>query len=267
MSSDPIPQWQLPTGVSRGTWDYLHATHIADDYDAFFAYNQLFELDEQVVARYFHPPGLVADLGCGTGRALIPLVRRGCKGLAVDLSAEMLRNVREKLEAENLAIECLQANLCELDPIADASVDYAMCLFSTLGMVKGRENRQKVLAHVRRMLKPGGLFVLHVHNYWFNVYDPGGPWWFINSYLRSWYDKQWEAGDKYFEYRAIPNMYLHVFTRRELRRALRTAGFDIIEWIPLDVTRNRPLRAKWLAEGLRANGWIVVCRKGGGDAA
>jgi hypothetical protein len=110
------------------------------------------------------------------------------------------------------------------------------------------------------MLKPGGLFVLHVHNYWFNVYDPGGPWWFLKSYARSWYDKQWEAGDKYFEYRAIPNMYLHVFTRRELRRAIRAAGFSIVEWIPLDVTRNRQLRCSWLLEGLRANGWIAVCR-------
>ena len=56
-------------------------------------------------------------------------------------------------------------------------------LFSTLGMIRGRENRQRVLNHVRRILKPGGLFVVHVHNLWYNLYDPGGPWWLVKNLL------------------------------------------------------------------------------------
>lgn len=260
MSTKQLPQWQLPTGVTRGTWDYARAPHIADEYDAYFSANRLFELDEQVLVRHFTPPGLVADLGCGSGRALVPMIRRGLSGLAIDLSEEMLRVVRAKAEQEQLDITCLQANLVELDDVADGAVDYAMCLFSTLGMIRGRENRQQSLAHVRRIVKPSGVFVLHVHNWWYNLYDPLGPWWLIGGGVRSMFDAQMERGDKFFEYRGIPNMFLHVFTRREIRGALKRAGFRIIEWIPLDPRRHRELRWPWLCESLRANGWIIVCK-------
>ena len=259
MSQRHVPQWQLPAGVSRGTWDYAHAAHIADEYDAYFSENRLFVFDEQVLARHFAPPGTVADLGCGSGRALVPLARRGLSGLAIDLSDDMLRVVQAKAEAEHLDITCVKANLVELDAVEDDSVEYAMCMFSTLGMVQGSENRNRVLAGARRIIKPGGKFVLHIHNWWYNLYDGGGPWWLIGNALRSTFSRKLERGDKFFEYRGIPNMYLHVFTRREIRRALRRAGFRIVEWIPLDPTRHRELRRKWFAESLRANGWIIVC--------
>ena len=29
------PTWQLPPGVSRGTWDYVHRDSIATEYDTF----------------------------------------------------------------------------------------------------------------------------------------------------------------------------------------------------------------------------------------
>ena len=104
MASSADPHWQLPPGVSRGSWDYIRSPHIAEQYDEFFAENRLFEFDERELARILPSHGLVADLGCGTGRALLPLVRRGMQGLAIDLSAEMLAIVAEKAEAEDLPI-------------------------------------------------------------------------------------------------------------------------------------------------------------------
>jgi ubiquinone/menaquinone biosynthesis C-methylase UbiE len=258
MADAPLPQWKLPTGVTRGLWEYVHSKPVAFDYDAYFAQNQLFEFDQQVIARHFSKPGLVADLGCGTGRALVPLCRRGFRGLAIDLSENMLAVVREKAAREKLPIECIHTNLVELN-LPDASVDYALCLFSTLGMIHGRANRQKVLEHTRRMLKPGGVFVLHVHNYWYNLYDPGGPSWLIKNYLRGKLVRDIEPGDKYFNYRGVHNMFLHVFTRKELTQCLREAGFHIRETIPLHATRKRELRLPWLLSSLRANGWIVAC--------
>jgi SAM-dependent methyltransferase len=260
MSKTQPPQWQLPPGVTRGTWEYAHADHIADDYDAYFAHTELFALDEAVIRRHFTTAGLVADLGCGTGRALVPLARRGFRGLAIDLSEPMLRNVREKAAREYLDIMCLKANLVELDVVGDGSVDYCLSLFSTLGMIRGQANRQKALAHARRILRPGGKFVLHVHNYWYNLYDPGGPWWVVGNLWQSLARRDVERGDKFFFYRGVNNMFLHVFTYGELKRALRCAGFRIIETIHLDPVRRKALRYSWLMGNLRANGWIVVCQ-------
>jgi ubiquinone/menaquinone biosynthesis C-methylase UbiE len=261
-----IPHWQLPPGVSHGTWEYAHRESIADDYDDYFASNSLFEFDQALLAEEFQPPGLVADLGCGTARALVPLVQAGHRGLAIDLSDPMLTIVEEKAADGELDIECLQANLVELTSalVADQSVDYAMCMFSTLGMIRGHANREQVLANTFRMLKPGGKFVVHVHNFWFNLRDPGGPWWVVSNLVQAAMRRNLEAGDKYFLYRGVPDMYLHVFRPRELRRLFQGAGFRIRRWVPLEVTRRHALKHPWLLESLRANGWIVVGEKARG---
>ncbi len=255
----PIPEWKLPVGVTPGVMDYAESAAIAQDYDDYHALNPLFEFEEQVLAEEFDPPGLVADLGCGSGRALLPLVRAGHRGLAVDLSEKMLDVVREKAAIDVLDIRCLQANLVELDGVQDQSVDYAMCLFSTLGMIRGRANRRQALRHMQRILRPGGKLVLHVHNYWYNLRDGDGPWWVMKNLASSAWRGDLEPGDKYFPYRGLPNFFLHVFRERELRADLRTANLTVQRWLPLEVQRRHALRAPWFLPALRANGWIVVC--------
>jgi len=260
LSSSNRPEWQLPAGVPRSVWQYSRKEAIAEQYDEYFALNRLFEFDEQVLARYFTRPGLVVDLGCGTGRALVGLARRGFRGLGIDLSLPMLRIVAEKARQENLPISALQANLVELSCLRSRSADYAVCLFSTLGMVRGRENRHRVLLHARRILKPDGLFVMHAHNFWYNLFDPAGRRWLLGHLPTVCCRRGLERGDKFFHYRGIPQMFLHTFTRRELIRALVRAGFRVEQLIPLAVTRQRPLRCPRLLGRFRANGWIVVCR-------
>lgn len=259
MQAFGLPQWRLPRGVTRGVWQYTQADHIAEGYDDYFALNRLFEFDEQVLARHFSRPGLVVDLGCGTGRALVGLARRGFRGLAVDLSPAMLHIVAEKAKSEDLPIHLLRANLVELDCLRSRSADYGVCLFSTLGMIRGRENRHRLLLHARRILKPGGLFVLHVHNLWYNLFNPAGRRWLLGHLPAVLLGRRLELGDKFFYYRAIPQMYLHTFTRRELVRALGRAGFRIRELIPLNTDRQKPLARPWFFGRVRANGWIAVC--------
>ncbi|WP_146431843.1 class I SAM-dependent methyltransferase [Blastopirellula retiformator] len=259
MAGKSQPRWQLPSGVTRGTMDYVESPAIADDYDEYFAFSDLFQFDEAVVAESIPPTGLVADLGCGTARALVPLVRRGNRGLAVDLSAEMLRVVAEKAKLDDLDITCVQANLVDLSAIETNSVDHAICLFSTLGMIHGAENRAAFLTHVKRILKPGGKFVVHVHNFWFNLFEPSGFSWVMLHLFRSYVRKWHERGDKYYHYRNIPNFFLHVFSRGELLRALKAPGLEIDRVVPLAMNRQNRLRASWLFGGLRASGWIVVC--------
>jgi SAM-dependent methyltransferase len=253
------PQWQLPTGVTRGVWEYTRSQQIAEEYDEYFAENRLFEFDEQVLARYLRRPGVVVDLGAGTGRALVSLARRGFHGIAIDLSPHMLRIVAQKARLENLPIQCLQANIVDLDCLADHSADYVLCLFSTLGMIRGRQHRRRALDHARRILKPGGLFVIHVHNFWFNLFDPLGRRWLMHHFCDKLRHKDVEWGDKFFHFHDIPQMFLHTFKQKELRAILARSGLKIRRWIPLSADRQRPLTRPWLFGRLRANGWIVVC--------
>src|SRR5439155_16310661 len=117
-----------------GLWDYLHDPAVARGYDAALAGSALLRADLDFVGRHCPRPGRLIDLGCGTGRLLVPFARRGFWVLGVDLSAEMLKVAREKAGAEGVAVHLLRANLTELGCVRDATFDYAACLFSPPGM-------------------------------------------------------------------------------------------------------------------------------------
>jgi SAM-dependent methyltransferase len=264
VTGDPSrrPQWQLPAGVPRGVWEYSQAQHIAEQYDEYFSQSPLFAFDEEVLGQYFRQPGLVIDLGCGTGRALVSLARRGFPGLGVDLSLSMLRIVADKARQERLPIATLQANLVELDCIADSVADYATCLFSTLGMIRGRSQRVQFLRHVRRILKRGGLLVVHVHSFWHNLYNPLGRRWLLTQAVNALRHRDVQWGDKFFTAHGIAQMFLHTFRQGEFVGELRRAGFTVSRLIRIDVDRQRPLRHPWWFGRLRAAGWIAVCQAG-----
>jgi SAM-dependent methyltransferase len=253
------PDWQLPPGVTPGGWQYTEARFIAEDYDRYFAEHGLLHLDMEIARRHIARPGTLVDLGCGTGRALLPWIREGYRGIAVDLSQAMLDVVRRKAEAEGLPVMAVRGNLVELDFLQDASVDYAICFFSTLGMIEGDEHRLAALRHVRRILRPSGTFILHVHNYWHNFWMPQGRSWLLGNWIRSCMGRA-PRGDKRYDYRGIRNFFLHVFTRGELRRLLRDSGLHATHWYPVNAHGDALLSRPWLAGNWRAQGWIVVCQ-------
>ena len=96
--------WQLPAGVSRGTWDYVTESAIAADYDRFHAGHPLLELDMRLIAEHLGPLAIrsdgsrriAVDFGCGTGRNLVPLAEQGWRVVGVDLSLDMLGEYRTK---------------------------------------------------------------------------------------------------------------------------------------------------------------------------
>src|SRR5947209_19991303 len=119
MDTPPRPDWQLPAGVNRGLWDYVQDAEVARGYDARLAGTPLLEADRRFVERHCPRPGRLLDLGCGTGRLLIPLALRGYWVLGVDLSAEMLAVAQEKARAAGAAVHLLRANLTELAILGD----------------------------------------------------------------------------------------------------------------------------------------------------
>src|SRR6266851_5873771 len=230
-----VPDWRLPPGVSRGLWDYLHDRSVARNYDQNLAGSTLLAVDQRFAERFFDRPGRLIDLGCGTGRLLIPFARRGCWVLGVDLSEEMLKQVGERAARHGVVVHRLKANLVELEGLTDQAFDYAACLFSTLGMIHGAEQRQRVIDHAYRLLRPGGRFVLHVHNRWFNFWDPQGRRWLVWDLLQSLIQGK-PGGDRLMPvHQGIAGLTLHLFTRREAERMLKKAGFRLLEVRPVSL--------------------------------
>ncbi|MCS7046684.1 MAG: class I SAM-dependent methyltransferase [Gemmataceae bacterium] len=255
-----VPDWRLPPGVSRAMWDYLHDPSVARSYDSQVADTPLLHHDRAFVVKHCRRPGRFVDLGCGTGRIALAMAQLGHRVLAVDLSAEMLTIVGEKAAAAGVAIDRIQANLVELDALADASFDYAACLFGTLGMLVGTEPRRRFITQVRRLLRPGGVFVLHVHNRWFHLGTRAGRRLLLGNWWRSCTGRGVVGDFAMPPHQGLGSITMHLFTRREIVGLLRRCGFAIIEVRPLSVRSHGCLTAPWWFGRLRAYGYLIAAQ-------
>ena len=98
------------------------------------------------------------ELACGTGRHAFELEALGYSLLATDYSEDLLAVARRKAKDRGSAVEFQYADMRDLDLDA-APFDAAICLFDAIGYVQTDAAIAKVLAGVRRHLRPDGLFV------------------------------------------------------------------------------------------------------------
>ena len=260
-----LPDWQLPPGVTRSLWEFANDPAIARDEDQHLSDSPLLDFDQQILRRWLTTPGDLLDLGCGTGRHLVELVRLGWRCTGVDLSIESLRVAQERTIAAGLEVKLVRGNLCDLSFLPENSFDAALLLFGTLGMVSGAACRQAVLRQVHDLLRPSGYLVLHVHNLWRHAASPAGRRWLLRDLSKRLRGNP-TAGDSQYDYRGIPRMYHHSFTRSEIKRALTEANLHVVEMIPLapssDDTTARG-DEMWLGlrgpfVNFRATGWLIL---------
>ncbi|HEY6091913.1 MAG TPA: class I SAM-dependent methyltransferase, partial [Gemmatimonadales bacterium] len=110
--------------------------------------------------------GPALEIGCGTGRILIPTARAGVTITGLDGSTEMLARARAKLAAEPAPVR-QRATLVQAD-MRDFELGARFALitapFRVVQHLITAEDQQRFLAAVRRHLAPGGRLVFDVFN-------------------------------------------------------------------------------------------------------
>jgi len=250
----------LDGGISPALHDYLQRREIAMQYDSYFRGMTLFQLDTCVLDALFREKGRLLDLGCGTGRHLLHFARRGFDVTGVDLSLHMIDVARRKLEAEGLAAKFVTGNFCDLSDLESGSFDYAISMFSTLGMVRRRRNRVRAVAEAARVLRPGGTFVVHAHNLLHSWGIPGGTARLARTLLNS-LTGRGELGDVTIDpYRGVRNMFLHCYRCGELASDLGEGGLGVQRMLYINEARDGLLNGLFLRRYL-ANGFIAIAGK------
>ena len=110
----------------------------------------------------------------------------------------------------------IQANLCRLGCFPDQGFDYALSMFSTLGMIRGRASRRRALAEAGASCGRAAGLALHVHNLWLNLRHPQGRSWLLGQAWRALFDAS-RLGDRRMNYRGIPGMHVHLYRWGELK--------------------------------------------------
>lgn len=163
---------------------------------------------------YIRKNNKVLDLGCGNGRFVNIIKEKGGEYFGCDVS-ESLINIAKK----NYPNENFQVNQALKLPFENNYFDIIYSI-AVLHHIPSKQFRLEFLKEVKRVLKPGGLFVATVWRpkkflfkklFWlFKGLDYG-------DIIEKWFDNN--KGERYF----------HCFTEAEVTRLLQQADFEILK--------------------------------------
>lgn len=102
----------------------------------------------------------VIDIGCGSGVYLEELARKGYSCTGIDASPEMIRTTRHRLSEKGIADVRLFPGDIENLPFDNMTFDLVL----SVGVLGYLLDEKRAIAEVRRILKPGGYWILNVAN-------------------------------------------------------------------------------------------------------
>ena len=102
--------------------------------------------------------GPVLELGCGNGRILLPLLRRGIDAVGIDASTGMLSVLRRKAAEQSLPAPVARMDIRNLALRPGFAV--ILCPYSLITYITEDGAIAQLLERVRRLLVPGGVFVV-----------------------------------------------------------------------------------------------------------
>ncbi len=131
-------------------------------HDSQFAYLfQQPDIDFWIQLAKVHGPR-VLELACGTGRITIPVAEAGIAIDGVDFSESMLRVARQRAHEQGLPISFVQADIRGLT--LGTCYDFIFLPSGTISHLLTRSDLETFLASAHRILSPGGIIALDVHN-------------------------------------------------------------------------------------------------------
>lgn len=120
--------------------------------------------------------GEILEPAVGTGRILIPLLRRGLRVRGYDTSAHMLAVCRDNCAAHGLDPVLFEADLVSFrEP---ATFEAIIIPAGSFALVIGREHAKQALHNLRASLAPGGRLIVDVEPLQAPTQpEPMGHWW------------------------------------------------------------------------------------------
>jgi len=125
----------------------------------------------QKIALVFAREGVkrILDLGCGTGRHVIYLVKKGFEVYGFDIAEEGIRLVKDRLKKERISAEMKIGSFYNKLPYKDNFFD---AVISTHAIHHGGIERvRRAISEVYRILKPGGFIFCDLRKRRVRKYD------------------------------------------------------------------------------------------------
>lgn len=106
--------------------------------------------------------GPILELGCGTGRVLLPLVEAGHTVVGIDSSEPMLAAAKERASAST--IELISGDMADLDAVQTGPFGMIVASLNSIMHLTTPDQQRAMTSSAWRSLKPGGRLVIDTLN-------------------------------------------------------------------------------------------------------
>jgi ubiquinone/menaquinone biosynthesis C-methylase UbiE len=202
---------------------------VARQYDAIYD-DPYWEFHDQLTWEIIKPrlprdlAAQCCDLGCGTGKWGLKLLKSGFTTTLVDHAAAMIEKTRSKLDAlgpKAKRATLLVADIVEMPAIASDTFELILAMGDPLSICS---DPLRAAREMHRISKPGGIVIATADNklaaidHFFDQSDIDG----LEQLLRTG-KTRWLTADEREQFE------LTTFTPEELRKLFQRAGFEVIE--------------------------------------
>jgi 2-polyprenyl-3-methyl-5-hydroxy-6-metoxy-1,4-benzoquinol methylase len=202
-------------------------------YDEQFAKVFPSDWEMAVLSKHLDSAKTLLDVGCGTGRHVVALARKGLRILAIDSDKECVEAAEAKIRSKQLtdAVDLMIADARHI-PLRALPFDAVICMGNVLGDVGiKRQDRIAIVEETIRAAGPETIFIIElVHRYW----RPSDLVVWLFRYLTTSLGKLTGESLEYGDYTETirssghaDKLTFHAFTTAEARQLLANRGFNV----------------------------------------
>jgi len=188
--------------------------------------------------------GKILEIGAGTGRITIPLLKQSLDVTALDIAPKMLEILKEKAKKENIEAKTITANMKDFR--LNNKFKAIIITFRTLQHMYSVNDQLKALKNIKRHLMPNGILIFDVYNPSLKYISKGNWQWQGNKAIslpntkgkvKIDYRNQYDMAEQimYQEFRftypdnrkEIIPLKMRFFFRFEIEHLLSRAGFKV----------------------------------------
>ena len=199
-------------------------------YDEQFAKTFPSDWEMQVLSKYLQVKGSLLDVGCGTGRHVVPFAERNFSVVGLDKDKEFIEAAKTKLKQRGLGAGLIVADACNI-PLQSCSFNYVVSMGNVLGEVDvRRKERKNILREMQRTAKTSGILIVElVHRYWQPADILKWLWNYLTTTIQKLLGKPIEYGDYTETIHSNNNkekLTFHAFTTGEAQKLLEAVGLS-----------------------------------------
>jgi ubiquinone/menaquinone biosynthesis C-methylase UbiE len=218
----------------------------------------LFCFDTHLLESIIKPGSKVLDVMMARGRHVLHFARKGHNIHGNDLNPHMVKFVSNDLEKEGLKAKLYNLDATNLSKIRNKTFDCVICMYNSLGCIPKSANRQQAMNEFSRVIKPGGLVVVHCYNKEGQVWTISDIWWNLKDKL--WRNPELERGDMlYYHSAQLGHSFIHYFSIDEFRNVFRKAGLRVVKEFYIGANQKTTISGPF--KRLRTDAFIFVGKK------